>query len=270
MQRLTFGILGPVTVRIGTCPVPIGGPRAHAVLAALLLEPGRVVQLGRIVETAWGDEPPPGARFQAQNRVSGLRRALRGAGAEGVIITVNSGYLLREPAGGLDATEFDGRVRQARRHVTAGDLDEAAGALTAALALWRGEALAGLASRRLLAAARRLEEARLAARELLVEVELRRGRHHELVPDLLELTALHPWRERLVVQLMTALYRAGRRSDALATFERTRRKLAYELGTDPGPALVSLRDRILRDGPELNPAPPPDNGCQRVTGRRRA
>lgn len=250
-STVEFGVLGPVEARIGGRAVLLGGPRARAVLAALLLDANHVVPVSAVVLAAWGCEAPDAARFQAQNRISNLRRALREAGGGDVIQTAGTGYVIRLEAEQLDALRFDGDVRAARRLLAAGDLTEAARTLAAALRRWRGPALHGLLTPRLLAAAQRLDEARLTAQELLVDIDLRRGRHHEVIGPLLDLTAAHPWREGLAAQLILALYRAGRRREALEAYEATHRLLVKELGIDPGQALIRLRDRILRDDPAL-------------------
>jgi DNA-binding SARP family transcriptional activator len=242
-----FGVLGPVEARIAGREVPLGGPRARSVLAVLLLDANRVVPLDTVVDAAWGSTAPDTARFQAQNRISGLRRALREAGGREVIETAGAGYAIRLESDQLDALHFEAEVRQARRLAGGGDLTGGAQFLSRALRRWRGPALHGLTTPRLAAAARRLDETRLAAQELLVDIDLRRGRHHEVIATLLDLTASHPWREGLAAQLIVALYRSGRRREALLEYERTHRLLAEELGLDPGPELVRLRNGVLRD-----------------------
>lgn len=251
---LLFGLLGPVEAWVGGREVPLGGPRARAVLSALLLEANRVVSLDAIVAAAWGDDPPDTARFQTQNRVSALRRVLRESGGEDAIETAGAGYVIHVEPGQLDVLEFDGQLRDARTSMAVGQLTPAAQTLASALGLWRGPALHGLDTPRLRAAARRLDEARLTAQELLVDIQLRCGRHHEVIGELLDLVAAHPWREHAAGQLMLALYRAGRRRDALEAFEAAARRSRNELGLDPGNDLVILRDQILRDDPALAPA----------------
>jgi DNA-binding SARP family transcriptional activator len=251
--KLTFRLLGRVEAMAGQEPIGLGGPRSQAVLAALLLEPNRVVVLDRLVEAAWGDHAPAGARVQAQNRISGLRRAIEEATGEQPISSAGGGYLIRLSPAQCDLEEFEARLQTAQAHRADGALEKAAQEFSAALALWRGPALAGLETPRLTATARRLGEARLNASEQLMEVELLRGRHQEIVGALVELTAANPWREKFSAQLMTALYRSGRQPDALRHFEQTRQRLASELGLDPGRELTEVRDLILRD--ELS-APP--------------
>jgi DNA-binding SARP family transcriptional activator len=129
------------------------------------------------------------------------------------------------------------------------------------LGLWRGAALADAAPLCpvLAGEAARLEEARAAVVEERIECDLGLGRHGEVVEELAALAAQFPLRERLAALLMTALYRCGRRGEALAVFDATRRVLAGELGLDPGPELAGLQAQVLADDPALAaPAAAPD------------
>ncbi len=251
-SSLFFELLGPVGARVDGREAPLGGPRTRAVLAALLLEPNRVVALESIVETAWGVDAPDTARFQSQNRVSGLRRVLRDAGGDDIIETVGAGYVVHLQPEQLDSQQFQEQARNARRAMVVGDLTLAGDMFRTALRSWRGPALYGLDDTpRLLAAAQRLNDMRLTAREELVDVNLARGRHHEVIEEILDIVTEHPWRERPAAQLMIALYRAGRRREALEAFDRTQHLLTAELGIDAGHNLVRLRDQILHDDPAL-------------------
>jgi DNA-binding SARP family transcriptional activator/tetratricopeptide (TPR) repeat protein len=251
---VTFGLLGPVEVRVDGRPVPLGGPHARAVLAALLLDANRVVPVARLIDVAWGDAPPPSVQVQARNRVSELRRVLREAGAgSDVIGTRGSGYLAVVRDGQLDVDVFERLVHLAADREPA----EAIGTLDEALALWRGPALDGLRSPLLAAAARRLDERRVTVRSQRLELGLRLGGYERVIGELVELVAAHPANELLVGQLMTALYLADRQGEALHHFETVRRALRDELGIDPGPQLTGLRDRILRNDPALRDGYPP-------------
>ena len=254
MPAVTFGLLGPVDVRVDGRPVALGGPHAQAVIAVLLLDANRVVPLSRVVDAAWGDVPPPSAQIQARNRVSALRRILRDAGADPELIgTRGSGYVVNVDEGALDVDVFERRVRDAATLEPADALAE----LDRALALWRGAPLDGLRTPLLAAAARRLDERRVSVLSQRLDIELRLGvgageRHHDrVIGELLELVAAYPSNELLAGQLMTALYLADRQGEALRHFETVRRSLGEELGIDPGPQLLALRDRILRNDPTL-------------------
>ncbi|HEY4790964.1 MAG TPA: AfsR/SARP family transcriptional regulator, partial [Actinomycetes bacterium] len=226
---MEFGILGPLEVRDGPGLVRVPGAKERALLADLLVHAGRVVSADRLVEDLWGDDPPGNPANTLQGRVSALRRALGTAGA-GLVVTRPPGYVLEADPGQVDAARFERLVAKAGR--AAGDA--AAGPLAEALGLWRGPALAEFADQPWAQAeAARLEELRLGAVEVLVELRLAAGDHTWLVGELEGLVAEHPTRERLRGQLMVALYRSGRQADALEVYQATRAVLAEELGIDP-------------------------------------
>jgi DNA-binding SARP family transcriptional activator len=133
--------------------------------------------------------------------------------------------------------------------------------LERALGLWRGPALGDLADQTSLQPEiARLVEVRLTAVEDRIGAELELGRHRELVPELGTLVGTNPFRERLWLHLMTALYRSERQANALAAFHRARDLLAEELGIDPSPELRRLHERILRQDPSLDAAGEPLRG----------
>lgn len=246
-------VLGPLRVAVKGVPVPLGGRRTHIILAVLALEANWSVQLDRLVDSVWGSAPPASARTQVRICVSMMRRAFAEAGAPELIETQHSGYRLRLTDADLDAAVFDARVRRARALTAEGLVAEAAGELRGALSLWSGPALAGLSSPAVESRARRLEEARLRAVEERVRLELSLGRHEDLIGELFELTAEHPFREQLHAQLMLALYRSRRTAEALAVYRRLRATLVGELGIEPGPELSALEQSILQ-GAEAVPA----------------
>ncbi len=229
---MEFRLLGPLEVLDDAGEaVALGGRRPRAVLAVLLLSPNRAVSTDRLIDAVWGEDPPANARSTLQVHVHALRKAL---GADR-IVTRAPGYLARVEPGELDAERFE-------RLVDEGSYEEA-------LSLWRGPALADLAGEELAAAdAARLDEARLAADEARIAVELDAGRHAALVPELEALVAAHPHRERRRAHQMLALYRSGRQADALAAYRDTRAALD-ELGLEPSTELRGLEQRILRHTP---------------------
>ncbi|MBB3731944.1 AfsR/SARP family transcriptional regulator [Nonomuraea dietziae] len=248
-----FGILGPLEVLVGGEPVHVGGPRAQAALALLLLGPGRAISVERLVDVLWGEDPPSSARGQVAIVVSTLRRSLREAGADpGVIETVAAGYRV-PPAVRLDALEAERGIADARAAAAAGRQAEAASALRRALALWRGPTLANLG--RTVPGTAVWEELRLAATDECVELELALGRHGELVVELTALVAEHPLRERSRAQLMRALYLNGRRAEALETYQAGRGLLGAELGLEPGPELRRAQRAVLTDEPAFFRSP---------------
>src|SRR5207302_2514949 len=192
--------------------------------------------------------------------VSRLRKALREAGDDDVIVTRPPGYLAQLPPGTLDAACFESLVATARDQQRRGAPDQAATTPREALALWRGPALADVADAPMARAeAARLEEARLAATEERIEAELACGRHAELTAELDALTRAHPLRERLWGQRMLTLYRSGRQVEALRAYRDLRQLLAEEVGLDPSPALAALESGILRQAPELDWRAPPSS-----------
>ncbi len=240
-------LLGPVELWDGTAAVPIG-PRARAVLAALSLDPGRVHSVNRLIEAVWGEHAPTTAIAQIQACVSALRRAWRAADPAGgpvrdVIVTAAPGYVLRTDQ--VDLLEFE-RHLEAARH---GGPAHAAEELRAALGLWRGPALGGLPG--LAPEAVRLEERRLTAIEERINADLALGRAGDLIPEVVSLVGEHPLRESFRGQLMIALHRAGRRSEALDAYQDARQTMVGELGLEPGPGLRRIQQSILADDSSL-------------------
>ncbi|MDX3729546.1 AfsR/SARP family transcriptional regulator [Streptomyces caniscabiei] len=266
-MSLEYRLLGPVEVWTGGRRIPLGGPKPRALLAALLLRPGRVVSAGALIDTVWGDEPPDSARALVQTYVSGLRRALPAA-AEG-IETRPPGYLLRVDGDRdrLDLRDFERLTAAGRDRAASGDHPGASELLGQALESWRGSALGGV-GRALRVEAERLEEARQAALEDRISADLASpGREQRLVAELTALVGTHPTRERLRGHLMLALYRLGRQADALTAYAEGRAVLADELGIDPGPGLRRLHEAILRSDPGLMPPAAPAQGRPHRTAR---
>jgi len=232
--------------------LPAAKPRA--LLAALLLSSNRVVSVGRLTEHLWGEEPPETATKALQGYVSQLRKAL---GADR-LLTKPPGYSLRVEEGELDLDRFERLAREGRELLGAGDSKAAAKRLAEALELWRGTPFAEFESEPFARdAGARLEDARLAALEERIEADLALGRHARLIPELEELVAREPLRERPRAQLMLALYRSGRQADALELYRRTRETLSEELGIEPSLELQELERRMLQHDPTLERARPP-------------
>ena len=218
-------------------------------LAFLLLHADEVVPASRLIDELWGDEPPESARKSLQVRIAGLRKGL---GAD-CIVTGRSGYLVRLRGNQLDLNQFEELLAAA----DAADAATKVQLLDEALGLWRGPPLADFGDEPWAEGAiARLEELRLLAREKRLDAELALGRHAEVVGELEALVRAHPLRERLRLQQMLALYRAGRQAEALETFQRARRVLVQELGIEPGPALHELERAILKQDPSLELAQP--------------
>jgi DNA-binding SARP family transcriptional activator len=241
-----FRILGPLEVVEDGRPLTLGGPRQRALLAMLLTRANEVVSNDRLIDELWGARPPPTATNALQYHVSQLRKTL---GPSKAIVTREPGYLIRVGPHELDLLRFQRLVEEAR-HAPA---DHASRLLHDALDLWRGPALADLATESFVQAEIvRLEELRLAALDLRVETDLALGRHRELVGELEVLVREHPLRERPRAQLMLALYRSGRQAEALDLYREGRRLLVNELGIEPGLELQGLERAILGHDPELS------------------
>ena len=253
---MEFSILGPLEVVRDGRPVPIGGARERALLAALLLRANEPVTADRLIDELWGDPPPATARKSLQVRVAGLRRAL----GPGVLGSGGGAYSIRVDAGELDLNRFEQLVSAAAEALADGDAGSAAAMLRDALAIWRGAPLADFAYESFAQSAiARLEELRLYALELRIEAELALARHPRLIGELRDLVAAHPLRERLRGQLMLALYRDGRQAEALDVYRDARNELVAELGLEPGAALQRLQQSILRHEPSLDlPVPAPE------------
>ncbi|GIH97709.1 BTAD domain-containing putative transcriptional regulator [Planobispora siamensis] len=250
-------LLGPVEVWNGGRQVAVGGAKPRALLAALLLEAGRVVTRERLVEAIWEDDPPTTARGVVQSYVASLRRAFAGAALPDIIVSHRLGYLVQIAPGVLDKEVFERLVTEGRQAARNGGHREAGQTFRTALGLWRGEALGGIGTSYLHAEAVRLGELKMAVTEERITADLAAGDDDQLIDELIELVALHPGRERLRRDLMVALYRVGRQADALAVYQQGRQVLIEELGVEPGLELRQAQEAILRSDPALkNPAKP--------------
>ena len=241
--RVSFGVLGPLEVHDGGGRLEIGGRRLRALLASLLLDPGRTVPFGVLVEGVWGADPPSGVGNALQALVSRLRGAL----GRDTVAAESSGYRLVASPEQVDAHRFARLAADGRTALDRGAAAEAARTLAEALSLWRGAALADVTGTGAAdAAIARLEGLRLAALEDRIDADLLLGRYADVAGELAPLISAHPLRERLRGQLMRALYGAGRRVEALAAYQTARGDFAELLGTDPSPGLVAIHVSILR------------------------
>jgi DNA-binding SARP family transcriptional activator len=237
----------------------LGGPRQRSVLAFLLLNPGQVVPVDRIIDALWEDAAPRAAKSTLRGYVSHLRRALADPAPvlAGPLITRPSGYQLDIEPGQIDAVRFERLLAEGRRLLRDDRAADAARVLREALALWRGPALADLATEPWARAhCTSLEEQRQAAIEARIQADLALGRHVELVSELETLAAEYPLREELAAHRMLALYRSGRQAEALDAYRMTYKLLAGERGIEPSTVLRDLEGAILRHDPGLDWIPP--------------
>ena len=247
-----FRILGPLDVTRDARLVALGGRRERAILAILLLHRGEVVSVERLIDGVWGDARPASAKHMVHEYVSRLRQAL----GDVPVATRPPGYLLAWDDPTFDARLFAQLTVAAREAASAGDHDTAVHTYDQALALWRGDALAdvGLEGHAQIAASR-LDQERSLADEERVDSALALGRHLQLIPELEHRVEQAPLRERPRAQLMLALYRAGRQTEALERYREGRTLLVEHAGVEPGRELRQLERAILTQDPALDLPP---------------
>ncbi|TWP50792.1 tetratricopeptide repeat protein [Lentzea tibetensis] len=238
---MRFGVLGAVEVRRDGVPLPAGSGRERFVLATLLLGAGTTVRADALVEALW-PVPPPTARAQLHNLVSRLRGRL----GAGVIVSRPIGYELCLAGHELDLDEFRSLISRGRELAERGEQAAAVGALTDALALWRGPALADVPDELVVAMRQNLHDERLAALEARLDAELALGRGDDVLRALPDLVREHPYREGLREKRMRALLHAGRRAEALEEYRRVHRTFTADLGIEPGESLRRLESQALR------------------------
>ncbi|SOF02709.1 DNA-binding transcriptional activator of the SARP family [Streptomyces sp. OV198] len=257
-------ILGTLAVREKGLSITPTAPKPRQVLALLVVQADQMVPVGMLSEELWGGRPPRSARPTLQTYILQLRELITAAleldaadarTAKDVLLTVPGGYLLKSGGGGSDVREFERLAGLGYRAMDAADFPEAARQLRAALALWSGPPLADVhAGVHLATQVKRLEESRLCALDQRIEADLRLGRHRELLAELTVLVSRYPTHESLCGQYMLALYRSGRRGEALDAYQRLRATLVRSLGLEPSAALSKLQRSILMARPDGSPA----------------
>jgi DNA-binding SARP family transcriptional activator len=259
---MEFKILGPLEVRAGDREVRCKGAKQRLLLSVLLLNANEVVSSDRLVDLVWGDRPPTTSKA-LQMHISQLRKLLE----PGVLVTRSPGYELRVGERELDMRRFEVALEEGRAALAANRAADAQRVLRDALALWRGPPFADLTFEESLQGdIARLEELRLVTLEARVDADLALGNHVDAIPELEQLAAAHPTRERFRCQLMLALYRSGRQAEALELYRDTRATLVEELGIEPGRELQELEARILAHDPRLDL---PTDETQLLLGRER-
>jgi DNA-binding SARP family transcriptional activator/class 3 adenylate cyclase len=251
-----FLLLGPLEARQAGRPLRLGSIKHRMLLAKLLLHANQVVSTDELIDTVWGEAPPPTVKQSLQNHVASLRRAIDAAGEPNgpprTLRTRDPGYLLQLDPDQLDLHRFRRLLDEGRGALAGGEAATTVRLLHEALSLWRGPVLAdvvatGGAWPELVG----IDEERVAALEVRLEADLVLGRHLELIGELEGLVRQHALREHLHGQLMLALYRCGRQADALAAYRAARRILVDELGIEPSLRLQRLEQAILAQDPAL-------------------
>ncbi|MFJ3309416.1 BTAD domain-containing putative transcriptional regulator [Streptomyces sp. NPDC086549] len=264
---MDIDVLGTLAVREKGVSITPTAPKPRQVLALLALHADQVVPVGVLTEELWGAEPPRSARPTLQTYILQLRELITVAledgaddgtddrrSAKDVLLTVPGGYLLKCGEGTSDVREFERLAGTGYRAMDAEDHPQAGRLLREALSLWTGPALADVhAGPHLQTQVKRLEESRLCALDQRIEADLRLGRHRELLAELTVLVSRYPTHESLCGQYMLALYRSGRRGEALDAYQRLRATLVRTLGLEPSAALGKMQRSILMSGPETAP-----------------
>ena len=229
----------------------------------LTVHADQVVPMASLFEELWGEAIPRSANTTVQTYILHLRNligaALEQSGAtevrdaKRILVTYPGGYLLDTMGGRVDVRDFDRLAAVGHRARELGDFEAASKSFTEALAIWRGRALVDVQTGSLLEVeAHRLEEARLNVLDRRIDADLRLGRHHELLGELAGLVGRYRTHEGMHAHLMLALYRSGRRGEAIDMYRRLRTCLVNELGLEPSPSLRRLQHAILMSDPRLS------------------
>jgi DNA-binding SARP family transcriptional activator/tetratricopeptide (TPR) repeat protein len=236
-------MLGPMTASVADRHVELGPAQQRAVLAALVVDAGRPVPLEELAARVW-DRPPKGARSALYAHVSRLRGLLAELASDRVSLErLGTGYALHVPRDRVDILHFQDLVREGSAAEVA--QHDRAAALGEALRLWHGVPLTGLDTIWAANVRHSWEIQRTTAAAMWAAAELHLGRPEVVISHLTTLVPSRPLAESLVHELMRALHLTGRTAEALDWFDRTRKHLAQELGSDPGKALQDLHMAIL-------------------------
>lgn len=250
---MEIGILGPLSVRVGTTVIAPSAPKLRNVLATLVVHADQVVPASALIRELWDKEPPVSAVTTLQTYILNLRKLLTSvtglsaaAVSREILITRAGGYLFQVGPGSLDLHRYHALAVSGREALSAGDNRVGMRSLDEALRLWRGPALVDVQGGSVLECKRRqLEESRLIVLEYLVNARLRLGMYREVLTELVALTSQYPLREGLHAQYMWALSCSGRRAQALEVFRQLRATLVAELGIEPGVPAQRLHRAIL-------------------------
>ncbi|GAA2307784.1 hypothetical protein GCM10010431_29510 [Streptomyces kunmingensis] len=249
--------LGALDVRENGVSITPTAPKPRQVLALLALHADQVVPVSVLVEELWGSTPPRSARTTLQTYVLQVRdligvALLRDAAdrpartSKEVLVTAPGGYMLVSGEGRSDVREFDRLAGLGYRAMDADDYPRAAESLRQALELWTGAPFSGVQTGEQLGMeVKRLEESRLCALDQRIDADLRLGRHRELLAELTVLVSRYRTHESLHAQFMIALYRSGRRGEALGIYRRLRDTLVQELGLEPSARIARLHKSLL-------------------------
>jgi SARP family transcriptional regulator, regulator of embCAB operon len=253
---MEIGVLGPLKVQARAGQVMPTAAKPRKVLAMLAIHADDVVPIADLNEELWGTKVPRSASTTLQTYILNLRTMIAdaiggtSADAKQILATRPGGYALNVSS--VDVRDFERLTAAGHRAHQAREYEFAADNFRDALDLWRGPALVDVYLGPLLQGeVLRLTEARLAALERRIDADLRLGRHHELVSELTGLVARYPTHEGLHAHLMVALYRSGRRAQAMTVYRNLRTVLIEELGLEPSPGLRRLQQAVLKSDAAL-------------------
>lgn len=245
---MMFRVLGPVEAVADSRTAQFKGRMQRSLMLLLLVNRGNLVQIESLIGELWPGVPPSGVVNALQAHVSRLRRRLEALEPAKPQLRLRNdaiGYRLMVDDDELDAAVFEQGIGRMRLEALS-DPEGAGVELRRLLGLWRGPVFGGSTTSPVVqAVAARYEESRIAGYELLFDCELASRRHNYVVPELYQLVAQHPFKERFHQQLMTALYRAGRQNDALEVYQGLRRRLADDLGLEPSPTMRAFEEAVL-------------------------
>jgi predicted ATPase/class 3 adenylate cyclase len=253
------GVLGPLEVLWQNRPVRIADAKERVLLALLAVRTGRAVPVDRLIDDLWGGDPPESAAVSLQVLFDRLRKSFLEAGD--VVVAGPSAYRLGDDVD-VDLARFELLATQGRSELAQGRFEQASALFRDALALSRGPALVDVPGDAARAEAIRLEDTRIDTLVARIEADLACGRHAQMIDELYALTEELPYREDLWSALMRALYRGGRRSDALMAFQELRRRLATDLGLEPSSDLHWLDQLMLAEDPSLDWVGPDSTGAE--------
>lgn len=250
-MSLDFAVLGPLEVRVDGRPVPLGTPKQRAVLALLLISRNRPVMRDSIIDAIFEESAKADATHNLHVYVANLRKILASSGLDPKqVLASKPGYRLNVPDSACDIGRFATEKAAGVQAAAAGRFKQAGDRLATALAQWRAPVLDDLREFRFVESfATALLEDKMVAHVVRAESEIACGRGALVISELESLVAEHPFREPLWAQLMTAYYVSERQTDALDAYRRLKSVLSEELGIDPGQALRTLHQRILRQEP---------------------
>jgi SARP family transcriptional regulator, regulator of embCAB operon len=248
---IEFGVLGPLQMSVGGALVPLGTPKQRAVLAVLVVNANRPVDIDTLISAAWNQRPPSGARATLHAYISNLRRLMSSAGIDRTLLAnAPPGYRLAIGENQSDLARFRTEKDAGLHAAAAAQFEQASRQMSDALAQWRGPFLEDLRDFQFVETlAMAFDEEKVVAHTAHVEAQIACGRPDAVIMELETLIAEHPYREPLWAQLITAYYLAGRQSDALEAYLRLKTSLAEDLGIDPGPKLRELYEQVLRQEP---------------------